>query len=186
MPEKRAGARQPDSPGPVLLMAGSPSDLDCVLECEETLASLGISSAIRVSSAHRTPEDAAECARGAESQGFRVIIAFAGLAAHLAGVCAAHSQLPVIAVPLGIGPLRGVDAALASLQMPPGTPLAAVAIDGGRNAALLAARILALHDADLRSRLGRLSETARERYEPERVAQAIETQRKERARRGKI
>ena len=174
-----AGARQ------VLLIAGSTSDLDCVLECEEALAGLSISSAIRVASAHRTPDEAAECARSAESQGFRVIIAFAGLAAHLAGVTAAHSQLPVIAVPLGVGPLRGIDAVLASLQMPPGTPLAAVAIDGGRNAALLAARILALNDPDLRARLGRLNEAARERYEPERVAQAIETQRKERARRGK-
>jgi 5-(carboxyamino)imidazole ribonucleotide mutase len=167
----------------VLLMAGSPNDLDCVLECEETLQGLGIGCAIRVSSAHRTPEDAAHAARTAEGDGFRVIIAFAGLAAHLAGAAAAHSLLPVIAVPLGVGPLRGVDAALASLQMPPGTPLAAVAIDGGRNAGLLAARILALQDPELRARLEQLSAAARERYAPDKVALAIETQRKERARR---
>src|SRR5262245_22894705 len=120
----------------VLLIAGSPSDLDCVLECEETLQGLGVGCSIRVNSAHRTPDEAAQAARSAESDGYKVIVAFAGLAAHLAGVAAAHTQLPVIAVPLGIGPLRGVDAALASLQMPPGTPLAAVAIDGGRNAGL--------------------------------------------------
>jgi 5-(carboxyamino)imidazole ribonucleotide mutase len=164
----------------VLLLAGSPSDLDCVLECEETLVGLDVPCTIRVTSAHRTPEDAALSAATAERQGFRVVIAFAGLAAHLAGVAAAHTQLPVIAVPLGVGPLHGVDAALASLQMPPGTPVAAVAIDGGRNAALLAARILALQDPKLRERLDTLAAAGRERYAEARVAAAIDAQRKAR------
>jgi 5-(carboxyamino)imidazole ribonucleotide mutase len=165
----------------VLLLVGSPSDLDAVLECEQVLGELGISSSIRVNSAHRTPDEAAEAARGAQAAGFRIIIAFAGLAAHLAGVAAAHTLLPVIAVPLAVGPLRGVDAALASLQMPPGTPLAVVAIDGGRNAALLAARILALHSAELHARLEKHTVAARERYAPERVEQAIQTARQQRA-----
>ena len=130
--------------GAVLLMAGSPSDLDCILECQATLEELEIPSSIRIVSAHRTPDATADCARNAEKDGFSVLIAFAGLAAHLAGVAAAHTALPVIAVPLAVGPLRGMDAALASLQMPPGTPVAAVAIDGAQNAALLAARILFL------------------------------------------
>jgi 5-(carboxyamino)imidazole ribonucleotide mutase len=160
----------------VLLMAGSPSDLDFVLEAQETLEGLGIPSAIRIVSAHRTPELAAECATNAEKDGFQVIIAFAGLAAHLAGVTAAHSRLPVIAVPRDVGPLRGVDAALASLQMPPGTPVAAVAIDGARNAALLAARILGVAHPEIRDRLSQLAEKQRARYAPEKIEAQIKEQ----------
>jgi 5-(carboxyamino)imidazole ribonucleotide mutase len=153
----------------VLLLVGSPSDLDLALEAERSLNELGIPNQLRVASAHRTPEEAAERARSAEAEGFGVIIAFAGLAAHLAGVTAAHSLLPVIGVPVSAGPLGGLDAALATLQMPPGTPVGTVAIDGARNAALLAARILALADEGLRERLGNLRERDRERYRPERV-----------------
>ena len=157
----------------VLLIAGSPSDLDLVLDAQETLESLGIPSAIRVLSAHRTPDLAAECAANAEKDGFQVIIAFAGLAAHLAGVTAAHSLLPVIGVPCGVGALKGVDAALASLQMPPGTPVAAVAIDGARNAALLAARILGVAKPEIRGRLLELLDREREKYAPEKIEAKI-------------
>ena len=166
----------------VLLLAGSPSDLDRVLDCQETLDGLGIESRIRVLSAHRTPDQTAECVRAAESEGFRVVVAFAGLSAHLAGVSAAHTLLPVIAVPCAVGPLKGVDAALASLQMPPGTPVAAVALDGATNGALLAARILALGDPELRKRLNERAQRDRARYEPERIQAEIDKRR--RARRG--
>jgi 5-(carboxyamino)imidazole ribonucleotide mutase len=161
----------------VLLVAGSPSDLDLVLDCEETLAELGIASEIRVLSAHRTPDEAAACARSAESDGFGAIVAFAGMAAHLAGVSAAHTLLPVIAVPVASGALGGLDAAIASLQMPPGTPVAAVAIDGARNAALLAARILGISDPALRERLRDRMLRERARYEPARIAAEIEKRR---------
>ena len=158
----------------VLLLAGSSSDLELVLDCQETLAGLGIPSSIRVVSAHRTPELAVECASQAEREGFLVLIAFAGLAAQLAGVAAAHSRLPVIAVPRAVGPLQGVDALLASLQMPPGTPVGVVAIDGARNAALLAARILGTAHPEIRERLSQLAERDRARYAPEKVEAEIQ------------
>ncbi len=157
----------------VLLMSGSASDLDAVLDARDVLRDLGISSAIRVLSAHRTPDEAVECVRKAESDGFRVIITFAGMTAHLAGVAAAHSRLPVIGVPLAVGPLTGVDAALASLQMPPGTPVAAVAINGAKNGALLAARILGVADPEIRERLSEQARKDRSRYEPERIDEEI-------------
>ena len=170
----------PAAPGPprVLLLAGSPSDLDAVLEAEETLNELEIESRVRVASAHRTPEAVVEQVTRAESEGFRVIVAFAGLAAHLAGVSAAHTLLPVIGVPMSTGPLRGLEAALATLQMPPGTPVASVAIDGARNSALLAARILALDDAGIRDRLRAFVERARARYAPDQIEQELERRRK--------
>ncbi len=158
----------------VLLLAGSSSDLDLVLDCRESLDGLGIPNAIRVVSAHRTPEATAECARQAEQEGFLVLIAFAGLAAQLAGVCAANSRLPVIAVPRAVGPLQGVDAVLASLQMPPGTPVGVVAIDGAKNAALLAARILGTAHPEIRERLSQLAERDRARYAPEKVEAEIQ------------
>ena len=154
----------------VLLICGSPSDLELVLDCEDTLNGLGIPSAIRVLSAHRTPDEAVEAIKNAEKDGFRAVIAFAGMAAHLAGVSAAHTLLPVIGVPCASGALGGVDAALATLQLPPGTPLAAVAVNGATNAALLAARILALSDPELRERLARRAVEDRKRYAPEAVA----------------
>ncbi len=165
---------------PVLLLAGSPSDLDLVLTCQETLESLEIGSEIRVQSAHRTPDLVADSTRNAEKEGFSVIVAFAGMAAHLAGVAAAHTRLPVIAVPVRSGALQGIDAALASLQMPPGTPVATVAVDGARNAALLAARILGVGDPAIRDRLSRLIERDRERYAPERIEAEIARRKQER------
>lgn len=173
---KRAAQRSPE----VLLLVGSPSDLDRVLDARDVLCELGIESEVEVLSAHRTPDAAVECVRKAESSGFRVIVAFAGMTAHLAGVAAAHSRLPVIGVPLAVGPLAGIDAALASLQMPPGTPVAAVAIDGARNAALLAARILGVADPELRDRLSELAARDRERYAPERIAAELERRTKAR------
>jgi 5-(carboxyamino)imidazole ribonucleotide mutase len=157
----------------VLLLAGSPSDLDPVLAARELLAELGVEAVLQVASAHRTPELVAQRVSAAESDGFGAVIAFAGLAAHLAGVAAAHTLLPVIGVPLSGGALGGLDAALATLQMPPGTPVAAVAIDGARNGALLAARILALRHPELRVRLRERATHERERYAPERVAEEI-------------
>ena len=164
----------------VLLLAGSPSDLDLVLECQQTLEQLEIKSEIRVQSAHRTPDAVAETVSSAEKDGYLVVIAFAGMAAHLAGVAAAHTRLPVIGVPVSSGALGGVDAALASLQMPPGTPIAAVAIDGARNGALLAARILGTADASIRDRLSQLAERDRERYAPERIEAEIARRKRER------
>ena len=151
----------------VLMMAGSPSDLDLVIACEETLSQLGLTSEIRLASAHRTPDLAAEIAREAAANGHGVVITFAGMAAHLGGVVAAHTILPVIQVPVASGALGGIDAALASLQMPPGVPVAAVAIDGARNAALLAARMLAIGRPELREQLTKLHDRERARYSPE-------------------
>lgn len=164
----------------VLLLAGSASDLDLVLEAQETLEELGVPSRIRVVSAHRTPDETAACASQAEKDGFLVLITFAGMAAHLAGVVAAYSRLPVIGVPCSVGPLHGIDAALASLQMPPGTPVGVVAIDGARNAALLAARILALARPELRDRLSERAARDRERYAPERIEAEIDSRRRAR------
>lgn len=165
-------------PAGVLLLVGSPGDLDLAIRAEETLEELGIPSRIEVVSAHRTPEAALELATNAEAEGFGVIVAFAGLAAHLAGVTAAHSLLPVIGVPVGAGPLAGMDALLATVQMPPGTPVATVGIDGARNAALLAGRILALRDPELREGLRRLQQRDQEGYRREAVEPEIERRRK--------
>jgi len=153
----------------VLMICGSPSDLDVVLDCEETLAGLRIPSTVRVLSAHRTPDETAEAIKNAEKDGIRVVIAFAGMAAHLAGVSAAHTLLPVIGVPCSSGALSGFDAALSTMQMPPGVPVATVAVNGARNAALLAARILSLGDPELRERLARRTQDDRARYAPEAV-----------------
>lgn len=164
----------------VLLMSGSASDLDAVLDARDVLRDLGISSTIRVLSAHRTPDETVECVRKAESDGFGVIVTFAGMTAHLAGIAAAHSRLPVIGVPLAVGPLTGVDAALASLQMPPGTPVAAVAINGAKNGALLAARILGVAEPEIRERLSELARRDRSRYEPEKIDEEITRRSRER------
>ncbi len=169
------------SSGPaVLILAGSPSDLDLALDCQETLEELGIPSTIRILSAHRTPDATVEAVKHAEKDGYRVLIALAGLAAHLAGVAAAHTLLPVIGVPLAVGALNGVDALLASAQMPPGTPVATVGLNGARNAALLAARILATAQPELREALARRAERDRARYEPEAIRSEIESRREAR------
>jgi phosphoribosylaminoimidazole carboxylase PurE protein len=126
----------------VLIVAGSESDRTVIEKAEKVLREAGVGYRVEVASAHRTPERVAELARGAEAAGYRVVIAAAGLAAALPGVVAAHTSLPVIGLPVGAGPLRGIDALLAIAMMPPGVPVATVGIDNGANAAHLALRIL--------------------------------------------
>ena len=128
---------------------GSDSDFDVVKKAIVRLKAWGIPVEAHVMSAHRTPAAAAEFASGAAAGGFGVIIAAAGKAAHLAGVLAAHTTLPVIGIPIKSSTLDGLDALLATVQMPSGIPVATVAIDGAENAAILAAQILAVSDAGL-------------------------------------
>ena len=137
------------------VLMGSDSDLPTMAETVKILESYGVATEVRVLSAHRTPDDAARYAREAEGRGLKVLIAGAGGAAHLAGALAAHSTLPVIGVPLDSSPLGGFDALLATVQMPPGVPVAAVGVGlmGAKNAAHLAVAILALQDDALRARL---------------------------------
>jgi len=139
----------------VAVVVGSDSDIPALEPCLETLRELGQAHELRVISAHRTPEAAREFALGAEREGFGVIIAAAGGAAHLAGVLASHTTRPVIGVPVQGGALSGVDALLSTVQMPGGVPVAAVAVGkgGAVNAAVLAAEILALSDRALAARL---------------------------------
>lgn len=129
----------------VLILIGSKSDAEYAEKCEKQLKKLGIDSHLEISSAHRHPTKTGELASNAESEGFDVIIAMAGLAAALPGMAAAHSNLPVIGVPLPAA-LGGMDSLLSIVQMPPGIPVATVAVGspGAKNAAVLAARILAL------------------------------------------
>jgi len=137
----------------VAVILGSASDLPIARKVAQTLDELGIQYEVTVSSAHRSPERTEQLARELEQRGFAVAICIAGMAAHLAGVVAAHTVLPVVGVPTSGGALGGQDALLATVQMPPGVPVATVGIDAGRNAALLAAEILALGDEALRERL---------------------------------
>jgi phosphoribosylaminoimidazole carboxylase PurE protein len=143
-----------DAPAVAILM-GSDSDLPTMAECARVLEDYKVAYDIRVLSAHRSPEETAAYAREAADKGVRVIIAGAGGAAHLAGAMAAHSTLPVIGVPLDSSPLGGFDALLATVQMPPGVPVAAVGVGamGAKNAGHLAVAILALQDEPLRRRL---------------------------------
>lgn len=135
------------------IIMGSASDLPVVKKAIDTLVSLGIPHEVHVYSAHRTPAEAAEFARSARENGFGVIIAAAGMAAHLAGAIAAGTTLPVIGIPCKSNNLDGIDALLSTVQMPSGIPVATVAIDGATNAALLSAEILAVTDAELAAKL---------------------------------
>ncbi|MGH7556942.1 MAG: AIR carboxylase family protein [Gemmatimonadota bacterium] len=126
----------------VLIVAGSESDRPIVDKAEKVLREAGVDCTVEIASAHRTPDRVAELARGAADAGYGVVIAAAGLAAALPGVVAAHTSLPVIGLPVGAGPLKGIDALLAITMMPPGVPVAAVGIDSGANAGHLALRIL--------------------------------------------
>lgn len=132
---------------------GSDSDFPAVKPAVLKLRSFGIPVEAHVMSAHRTPEQAASFAGQAKENGFGVIIAAAGKAAHLAGVLAAHTTLPVIGIPIKSSTLDGLDALLATVQMPSGIPVATVAIDGAENAAILAAQMLALSDEELSRKL---------------------------------
>lgn len=135
------------------MVMGSQSDLAKMSKAWEALSELGIGYEVRVISAHRTPEEAAAYARSAEERGLRVIIAGAGGAAHLAGVMAAYTILPVIGVPIASGALGGFDALCATVMMPSGVPVATVAVDGAANAGVLAAEIIALSEREVRERL---------------------------------
>ena len=135
------------------IIMGSASDLPVVRKAAETLASFGVPCEAHVYSAHRTPDQAAEFAREARARGFGVLIAAAGMAAHLAGALAARTTLPVIGIPLKSNTMDGVDALLSTVQMPSGIPVATVAVDGAVNAALLAVQILAVEDRELAEKL---------------------------------
>lgn len=139
----------------VLIVMGSKSDLEVMEEARRALAELGVESRMHIASAHRTPDKAAELARKAKAEGIRVVIAGAGFAAHLAGAIAANTTLPVIGVPLDSSSLKGLDALLATVQMPAGIPVATVAVGkaGARNAGILAAQMLALSDDVLAKKL---------------------------------
>jgi 5-(carboxyamino)imidazole ribonucleotide mutase len=144
---------------------GSSSDLDTLRFAAEVLERFGVSHELRVLSAHRTPDAMAAYAREAHARGLKVLIAGAGGAAHLPGMLAANTPLPVIGVPVVSGALNGLDSLLSIVQMPRGVPVATVAIGGGMNAGLLAVQILATSDAQLLERLEaykhELAETAR-------------------------
>ncbi|MCB5224780.1 MAG: 5-(carboxyamino)imidazole ribonucleotide mutase [Candidatus Cloacimonadaceae bacterium] len=136
----------------VRVILGSKSDLPICEPLRQVLEEFGVDYDFHVSSAHRKPQKTAELAQQAENDGVKVIIAAAGMAAHLPGVLASHTVLPVIGLPLDSGGLGGLDALLAIVQMPPGVPVASVAIGGAKNAALLAVQILALQDDELREK----------------------------------
>lgn len=137
----------------VAIIMGSDSDLPVVKKGTDLLKTLEIPFEVHVYSAHRTPDQVRDFVASAKANGFGVIIAAAGMAAHLAGVIAAGTTLPVIGIPCKSSVLDGMDALLSTVMMPPGIPVATVAIDGGANAALLAAEILALGDEELATRL---------------------------------
>ena len=135
------------------IIMGSDSDLPVIRKSVAVLEDFGIEYEVHVFSAHRTPEEARNFALQARTNGFGVIIAAAGMAAHLAGAIAANTTLPVIGIPCSSNRLDGLDALLSTVQMPSGIPVATVAIDGGANAAILAAQILAVEDEELAAAL---------------------------------
>ena len=139
----------------VIVLMGSKSDWEVMRQCDEVLASFGVAHECRVLSAHRTPKETAEYVSGAAGRGVEVVIAAAGGAAHLAGVCAAHTVLPVLGVPMESAALKGMDSLLSTVQMPAGIPVGTLGIGaaGARNAALLAVAILANSRPELREKL---------------------------------
>lgn len=142
----------------VAVIMGSDSDFAVVSAAIKRLKAYEVPTEVHVMSAHRTPLATAEFAKNARANGFGVIIAAAGKAAHLAGVLAAHTTLPVIGIPIKCSTLDGLDALLATVQMPSGVPVATVAIDGADNAALLAVQMLSLADEALADRLGQMKQ----------------------------
>jgi 5-(carboxyamino)imidazole ribonucleotide mutase len=139
----------------VLILMGSENDWEVMSEARKALDDMGVETEVHVSSAHRTPERTGKLAREAAGRGIQVLICGAGAAAHLAGVCAAETELPVLGVPLASSDLQGLDALLSTAQMPAGVPVGTLAIGkaGARNAGLLAARILARSDAQVAERV---------------------------------
>ena len=146
----------------VAIILGSDSDLPVLKPAFDQLKELGIPCEAHIYSAHRTPDEAANFAHSARENGFGAIIAAAGKAAHLAGALAARTTLPVIGVPVKSSTLDGLDALLSTVQMPAGIPVATVAIDGAKNAALLAAQILSVEDASLAEKLAAMRRAQRE------------------------
>jgi 5-(carboxyamino)imidazole ribonucleotide mutase len=139
----------------VTIIMGSKSDGDCMKNCEEYLNYFGISYDVKILSAHRNPDEVADFAKNAEKNGVKIIIAAAGMAAHLGGVVAAHTILPVLGVPMKGGVMDGLDALLSMVQMPAGVPVPTLAVGnaGARNAAVTSAQILALNDSSLKEKL---------------------------------
>ena len=144
---------------------GSDSDMPIMSKAADVLAKLGVEFEMTIISAHREPDVFFEYAKNAESKGFKVIIAGAGKAAHLPGMCAAIFPLPVIGIPMKTSDLGGVDSLYSIVQMPTGIPVATVAINGGANAGILAAKILAASDPELLERLKKYSEDMKEEVE---------------------
>jgi 5-(carboxyamino)imidazole ribonucleotide mutase len=147
----------------VAIMMGSKSDLETMKAAAEILKKLGLTVAVRVLSAHRTPEQAAAFVRESTAGGTKVFICGAGVAAHLAGAVAAHTTRPVIGVPLASGSLQGFDSLLSTVQMPPGMPVATVAVNGAENAGLLAAQIIAVGDPAVGKRIEAEREARRQK-----------------------
>jgi 5-(carboxyamino)imidazole ribonucleotide mutase len=137
----------------VAVLMGSPRDKDKMAPAVQMLSEFGLEPDERVISAHRTPDAVTEFARSARDNGYAAVICGAGMAAHLAGVVAAHTTLPVVGVPLSGGALNGVDALYATVQMPRGVPVATVAVDGSANAAVLVAEMLSVTDTEMAKRL---------------------------------
>jgi 5-(carboxyamino)imidazole ribonucleotide mutase len=156
----------------VAILMGSKSDWEVMKAAAETLAKFGISHEAKVLSAHRTPKEACAYVEAAEGKGTRVIIAAAGGAAHLAGVCAAHTLLPVLGVPMEGWALKGLDALLSTVQMPPGIPVGTLAIGkpGATNAALLAVAILGVGDPALRAKIAAFREEQKKKILAETLA----------------
>ena len=135
----------------VAIIMGSDSDMPVAKKAVDELSALGIPYEVHVFSAHRTPEKVKDFSQSAREKGFGAIISFAGMAAHLGGVIASYTTLPVIGVPCESGSFKGMDALLATVQMPSGIPVATVAVNGGRNAAILAAEMIAIEDDSVRA-----------------------------------
>ena len=142
----------------VAILMGSPNDRDKMQAAADTLEQFGIEADVRVLSAHRNPAKVTALASAARDQGYVAFICGAGMAAHLAGVVAAHTTLPVVGVPIASGALNGVDALYSTVQMPPGIPVATVAVNGSKNAAILVVEMLAISDKDLADRLAEYRE----------------------------
>jgi len=144
------------------ILMGSDSDLPVMEKAAEVLKEMGVACEMDISSAHRLPDRTAEYAKTARQQGIEVLICGAGMAAHLAGVVASHTTLPVIGVPLKSGALNGVDALYSTVMMPPGIPVATVAVDGAKNAAYLACSILSIKRPELAEKLEAFREMTRQ------------------------
>lgn len=163
--DSKKGVKKAANKTLVGILTGSPNDLPTVVKARDTLTELGIASEIVVASAHRTPDKVLAYLDRAHKEGVQVLIGCAGVAAHLAGVIAGHTRLPVIGLPLSGGVMSGLDALLSTVQMPPGVPVATVAVDGAKNAAMLAARILALKFPAIDTALEAAAKKERARYE---------------------